>query len=883
MPSDDKDLEGAVCMNDLYAAIAKDTKTFLKSSIQKAEELLTLCGYQRSCDYSLLALGSLAREDFTPYSDFELAILFSENASEQDKQYFRILSFVLYFKVLCLGESTIPMSLFGCDFAEIKELKPGMQFDLGGKTPLGRDDEIYELINTPKGMAEYVSDESFKKHKLLAVEVSTVTEIYCSGTGNKLCEGYKKKLAECLEKEASGQVQRKLEKHVLSGDIDVIQREAQAIFLLGGDVQRYEPNLIEKEDESFYFNVKQELYRLVDRGLEGLAHYYGVEETSNWKRLEALCSKGRLTKEGEKRLKEALGLSRRSRLNVYLAAKGQKEIKPFTFNELSKLYGVVVSFYAELEVFCEVQVVSYRRNYQFKIEITELQSSKINGLVWKRLKDYEKAKKEFKQWLELAKKETSKSAQICANYFTGLMELECSPPNYEEAENHFLAVLKHCESTTNKRAILFEVHLGLCAVHFERKELQKIKENFEKAIKCWSSIETTDKRLKLKLESFLNRLKLSHDFESLAGKLLLKLAEVDKSTKAEKYVIEKEHPSDVIGQLTDIPHLHNTCKDKSTAIFEDKLKKKLPAGVEDFAKLIQGGYLFCDKTKMIKEFIDKGDEVTLITRWRREGKTLTMSMLYYFFAPMVYGRLTKGMFDNLKIVNEDNGQYISKYQGKYSVIFITLKDVKRKSLSEAMEKFNLLIREVYGEHAEILKSDKLREDEKQDFQKYLAGKVTTSDLEQSLKMLSNLLYKHYKQKVIILVDEYDAPVNAAYEKGYVDEMVEFMRNFFSAAFKTNPYLEKGVMTGILRISKENMLSSLNNLMLYTILDDGYKEYFGFTEVEVAELLQKKLDIPNPEQKSLEKDDPRLKEMKEWYNGYKIGGLVIYNPWSVISY
>ncbi len=301
------------------------------------------------------------------------------------------------------------------------------------------------------------------------------------------------------------------------------------------------------------------------------------------------------------------------------------------------------------------------------------------------------------------------------------------------------------------------------------------------------------------------------------------------------------------------------------------MPQQLPIGVDNFSKLVnpENNYLFADKTLFIKEIIEDGSEAILITRPRRWGKTLNMSMLHHFLADEVFGQKTQGMFDSYVIAKEDGGRFIKEYQGKYPVIFVSFKDIKERDFAGAISKMKLLIQGLYAQHRELETSDKLDEADKAIFSKFRQDDPSTQELEESLKKLSELLHRHYGQPAYILIDEYDTPLNAAYNR-YLDEMTGFMKNMFSAALKSNSALKKGVLTGILRISKDSMLSGLNNLQVYTVLNDKYKQHFGFTNEE--------LDILFTKQGLLKDEAP----VKAWYNGYKIGGLTLYNPWSIIS-
>ena len=300
-------------------------------------------------------------------------------------------------------------------------------------------------------------------------------------------------------------------------------------------------------------------------------------------------------------------------------------------------------------------------------------------------------------------------------------------------------------------------------------------------------------------------------------------------------------------------------------------KHKLPIGVSNFHKLVSNDYLFCDKTNMIADFLEKGDEVTLITRPRRWGKTLNMSMLQHFFASEVNGVTTAGLFNDLAIGKLEGGRYIREHQGKHPVIMISFKDVNADGFQGAYNAVYELILEVYSAYAYLLKSDALNEIQLRQLHTILSKQGNQQALEKSLKLLSQCLYQHHGRKVYILIDEYDTPLNKAYgNKEYLEAMVAFMRNLFSAALKDNTTLEKGVLTGILRVSKDSMLSGLNNLETYTLLDEAYSSHFGFSEIEVSTLFKAK-DLA-----------ASMEEVRNWYNGYRAGNLVMYNPWSIIS-
>ncbi|MEF2228977.1 MAG: AAA family ATPase [Candidatus Cardinium sp.] len=298
--------------------------------------------------------------------------------------------------------------------------------------------------------------------------------------------------------------------------------------------------------------------------------------------------------------------------------------------------------------------------------------------------------------------------------------------------------------------------------------------------------------------------------------------------------------------------------------------KKLPIGVSNFQELVSGDYLFCDKTAMLAHFLSKGDKVTLITRPRRWGKTLNMSMLQYFFSAEVSGVSTKGLFDHLAIGKLDGGNYIDQHQGKYPVIMISFKDINSDSFQGSYNKISKQIAFLFSSFEYLLKSEKLNTVALRTFSSIMDQSADQETLEDSVKLLSQCLYQHHGQKVYILIDEYDTPLNKAYgNKEYLDAMVSFMRNLFSAALKDNNYLERGVLTGILRVSKDSMLSGLNNLKTYTLLDQGYSSHFGLSEIEVQDLFTK------------QNLSTCMDQVKNWYNGYRVGNIVMYNPWSII--
>ena len=301
-------------------------------------------------------------------------------------------------------------------------------------------------------------------------------------------------------------------------------------------------------------------------------------------------------------------------------------------------------------------------------------------------------------------------------------------------------------------------------------------------------------------------------------------------------------------------------------------QKMLQLGSDNFGKVISKNLKFVDKTLFIKEVFDNDAiEVSIITRPRRFGKTFNLSMLHHFLAPEVNSQATKDLFTGLKIATADNGAYM-QYQGQYPVIFISFKDIESKTFAGLLDKLRLSINELYRTHEYLLKSTVLESHHKDLFKEYLANDLTEAKIGTAIKNLSELIFKHYSgKKVYILIDEYDTPIQSGYMNQYYDQVIELIRDMFGRALKSNPYLERGVITGILRIAKESLFSHLNNPKLYTIMDKSYSSHFGFTEAEVHQLL---IDV---ELTSYEA------QVKTWYNGYNFGGTTVYNPWSIVSF
>ncbi|MCI7739412.1 MAG: ATP-binding protein [Lachnospiraceae bacterium] len=294
-------------------------------------------------------------------------------------------------------------------------------------------------------------------------------------------------------------------------------------------------------------------------------------------------------------------------------------------------------------------------------------------------------------------------------------------------------------------------------------------------------------------------------------------------------------------------------------------RKKLPVGIEDFEKLRKEGFYYIDKTGLIRDLLNNWGEVNLFTRPRRFGKTLNMSMLKNFFEIGA----DKTLFDGLMISKET--ALCERYMGKYPVIFISLKGVDGLDFEEACGALRRIIRAEASRFRMLLSSEKIADEDKQLFLRILQEKDTFDDVRDSLRMLSSLLKQCFSEKVILLIDEYDVPLDKAFQHGYYEEMVSLIRGLFGQALKTNEFLQFAVLTGCLRVSKESIFTGLNNFKILSITDARFDEHFGFTEAEVNQLLT---DYQLEE---------HLAETKEWYDGYRFGDTNIYCPWDVISY
>lgn len=294
--------------------------------------------------------------------------------------------------------------------------------------------------------------------------------------------------------------------------------------------------------------------------------------------------------------------------------------------------------------------------------------------------------------------------------------------------------------------------------------------------------------------------------------------------------------------------------------------KKVPIGISDFKTLIEDDYLFIDKSELIKEFWESNGQTILVPRPRRFGKTLNLSMLKYFFQ--------NNNEDNsclFKGLNIENNKDMMELQGKYPVIYLSFKDEKYSSFEYLQVGLRNILSKLYQDHKYCLNTDKIDNIDKEYYNLIINKKAGKIDLSSSLKKLSEYIYNYYNEKVIILIDEYDVPIQAAYIDSYYTETIEFMRNLLSGAFKDNNSLQKGMITGILRVARESIFSGLNNLKVDTILGYNFSDKFGFTESEIEKLAM---------QYNIKEE---LANIKEWYNGYFFGDTTIYNPWSILNY
>ena len=318
---------------------------------------------------------------------------------------------------------------------------------------------------------------------------------------------------------------------------------------------------------------------------------------------------------------------------------------------------------------------------------------------------------------------------------------------------------------------------------------------------------------------------------------------------------DAERPAD--GRISSGKYVKDTSKQET---------RPLPIGISDYVRA-QSEYYYVDKTMLIKEFLDQKPLVSLFTRPRRFGKTLNMDMLRVFFE--ISDEDTSRYFKDKAIWK--CGEEYRSHQGKYPVIFLTFKDVKFDTWEATIDKIRGLLQEEYGRHQELLSSDKLSKYEKDYFTRILDSTANEVKLTAALERLSKMLTAYYGKAPIIIIDEYDTPIQEGYSKDFYEEIIGFMRNFFSGAFKDNKNLSYGFLTGILRIAQESIFSGLNNLTVNSVMDEDYDTFFGFTDEEVNKMLEY-YGVSEKKQ-----------ELKDWYDGYLFGKEEIYNPWSVINY
>ena len=292
--------------------------------------------------------------------------------------------------------------------------------------------------------------------------------------------------------------------------------------------------------------------------------------------------------------------------------------------------------------------------------------------------------------------------------------------------------------------------------------------------------------------------------------------------------------------------------------------KKIPIGVDDFKKLIENNAYYIDKTKFIADILDDAAEVKLFTRPRRFGKTLNMSTLKYFF-DIQNANENRKLFNGLDI---EKSEYFSE-QGKYPVIFISMKGIKATTWEETKKDIALLVLDLFSNFRYLL--DDLNDFDLPRFKKYLLSDIDISELKNSLTFLTKILYQKYEKEVILLIDEYDNPLITAHKYDFYEEALSFFKVFYGEALKTNPYLKMGVMTGIIRVIKAGIFSDLNNLKVYSILNEQYSDFFGFTQSEVKKAL-KDFNI-----------EYELPDVRSWYDGYKFGNSDVYNPWSILNF
>lgn len=320
------------------------------------------------------------------------------------------------------------------------------------------------------------------------------------------------------------------------------------------------------------------------------------------------------------------------------------------------------------------------------------------------------------------------------------------------------------------------------------------------------------------------------------------------------------------GKLSGAIKIGNSWAIPEKNIANDTKKKPLPIGISDY-KVASKGYYYVDKTLMIRDFLDNRPMVSLFTRPRRFGKTLNMDMLRVFFEKT---EEDTSVYFRDKLIWQCGKEY-TDYQGKYPVIYLTFKDIKCSSWDETYEKLSEIISTECQRHKELLNSDFLDDYEKEKLRKIISRNASEIEYQMALQILSMYLHKHYGEKTVIIIDEYDIPIQQGHVYDFYREIVAFTRNFFSGGLKDNQHLAFGFMTGILRVAKESIFSGLNNITIHSILDQKYSKYFGFTKEEVLDIL------------NYYEVHEKYDEICEWYDGYLFGKTEIFNPWSVINY
>ena len=297
-------------------------------------------------------------------------------------------------------------------------------------------------------------------------------------------------------------------------------------------------------------------------------------------------------------------------------------------------------------------------------------------------------------------------------------------------------------------------------------------------------------------------------------------------------------------------------------------KKRLPIGIEDFKELIEDNYYFVDKTGFIADFMDNRGKVTLFTRPRRFGKTLTLSMLLHFFT-LENAAENRKLFTGLNI--EKRGEEYMAEQGTRPVVFLTLKDATARNFDDTIVKVTEVTQRLYERYDYLLKSDKISDNGKNYFRQLMDGTLSVARLQSALVNLMQMLTAHHGKKSVLLLDEYDAPIIYAVQHNFYDECIDFMRGLLSSAFKTNPALDFAVLTGVTRVSKESIFSGLNHFDVHGVLSNNFSDAFGFTQAEVDEMMR------------YYEIESELPELKKWYDGYQFGKSEIYNPWSIINF